>query len=117
MTFGLSPSAGITENAYAVFMQTIPMRFYCLFTLMFVGLSILMRRDFGPMARAEERARTTGQLVREGGVPMVSDEATRIEPHPAMPRRWIDAGLPILLVELRRAPHQVALALGAAGQT
>jgi Na+/H+ antiporter NhaC len=92
------PAAGISDNAYAVFLQTIPFRYYCLFTLMFVGVSIILGRDFGPMARAEARARTTGELVRKGGMPMVSDEATRIEPRDGMPRRWFDAGLPILLV-------------------
>jgi Na+/H+ antiporter NhaC len=92
------PAAGITESGYAVFLQTIPYRFYCLFTLVFVGMSIFLRRDFGPMAKAEERARTTGQLVREGGTPMVSDEATRIMPREDMGSRWAYAGLPILLV-------------------
>ena len=92
------PAAGITENAYAVFLQTIPNRFYCLFTLMFVGLSIVLGRDFGPMAAAEERARSTGELVRKGGQPMVSDEATRITPREGMPLRWFDAALPIGLV-------------------
>ncbi|RKY22203.1 MAG: hypothetical protein DRQ55_01860 [Planctomycetota bacterium] len=92
------PAAGITDNAYAVFIQTIPFRYYCLFTLMFVGLTILTGRDFGPMRRAEARARSTGKLVRDGGVPMVSEEATRITPREGMPRRWFDAGLPIALV-------------------
>jgi Na+/H+ antiporter NhaC len=92
------PAAGISDNAYAVFLQTIPFRYYCLFTLMFVGVSIILGRDFGPMARAEARARTTGELVRKGGTPMVSDEATRIEPRDGMPRRWFDAALPIGLV-------------------
>jgi len=63
-----------------------------------VVLTILTRRDFGPMRRAEDRARTTGKLVRDGGTPMVSDEATRIEPRPGMPELWWHAGLPILLV-------------------
>jgi len=92
------PGAGITESGYAVFLQTIPFRFYCLFTLVFVGLSIFLRRDFGPMAKAEERARTTGKLIRDGGTPMVSDEATRILPREGMGSRWSYAGLPILLV-------------------
>jgi Na+/H+ antiporter NhaC len=94
------PAAGITVDAYEVFLRTIPYRYYCLFTLAFVGLSIFLRRDFGPMLAAERRARETGQLVRAGGKPMVSDEATSIQPKAGMPRRWIDAALPILLVLL-----------------
>jgi Na+/H+ antiporter NhaC len=35
------PGVGITENAYAIFLQTIPFRFYCLFTLAVVAVTIL----------------------------------------------------------------------------
>lgn len=94
------PGAGISESGYSVFLQTIPYRFYCLFTLMFVGLSIFFGRDFGPMAKAEARARTTGQLVRPGGTPMVSDEATRITPREGMACLWFYAAYPISLVLL-----------------
>ena len=92
------PAAGITEDAYEIFLRTIPFRYYCLFTLSFVFLSILTGRDYGPMRTAEKRARSTGQLVREGGTPMVSDEATRIEPREGMPGHWWHAAMPILLV-------------------
>ena len=94
------PGAGISESGYAIFLQTIPYRFYCLFTLMFVGISIFLGRDFGPMAKAEARARTTGQLVRPGGTPMVSDEATRITPKEGMACLWFYAAFPISLVLL-----------------
>lgn len=92
------PAAGIQEDAYEIFLRTIPYRYYCIFTLMFVVLTIVTRRDYGPMRRAEERARATGLLVREGGTPMVSDEATRIEPREGMPTHWWHAALPISLV-------------------
>ncbi len=89
------PGAGITDSAYAVFLQTIPFRYYCLFTLLFVGLVVLTQRDFGPMRRAEERARQTGQLVRKGGRPTVGDAATRITPKDGLTLRARDALLPI----------------------
>ncbi len=92
------PAAGIQEDAYEIFLRTIPYRYYCLFTLAFVFLTIVTRRDYGPMRRAEARARTTGRLVREGGTPMVSDEATRIEPREGMPLHWWHGALPIALV-------------------
>lgn len=94
------PGAGITENAYAIFLQTIPFRYYCIFTLAFVFLSIVTGRDYGPMAKAEARARTTGRLVREGGVPMVSDEASAIQPYEGMPHVWWKGAAPITLVLL-----------------
>jgi Na+/H+ antiporter NhaC len=92
------PGVGITDSAYAVVVQTIPFRFYCLFTLMFVGLNILTRRDFGPMLTAERRARSTGEVVRKGGRPLVGAEATRIEPKEGIPLDWRAAAFPIGLV-------------------
>jgi Na+/H+ antiporter NhaC len=94
------PGVGITESAYAVFIQTIPYRFYCLFTLMFVGLTIFTGRDYGPMLSAERRARSTGDLVRKGGTPLVSEEATRIEPKPGLPLDWRLGAFPIAVVLL-----------------
>ena len=61
------PPAGIHDNAYAVFVQTLPFRFYSLFALGLVVLNVVLARDFGPMRRAEVRARSTGELVRPGG--------------------------------------------------
>ncbi len=55
-------SIGSTENAYATFLATIPYRFYPIMMLVFVFMISYLRRDFGPMLKAERRA------VREGRV-------------------------------------------------
>ncbi len=89
------PGVGITESGYALFLRSLPFRYYCFFALGFVLLTILTGRDFGPMARAEERARRTGQLVRPGARPPVSDTLARMEPAPGMPLDWRVAVLPI----------------------
>ncbi|MEO0651154.1 MAG: Na+/H+ antiporter NhaC family protein [Planctomycetota bacterium] len=74
------PAAGLlSTDGYSVFLQTLPYRFYCLLTLVMVGLIAFSGRDFGPMRRAEERARRTGQVLREGAQPMVSKAATELE--------------------------------------
>ena len=88
---GMSPSEG-----YAVFVESLPYRFYCIFTLVMVALVVLLGRDFGPMLAAERRARTTGQLVREGGKPMVGDAATQLEPAPGVTPRALNALAPVL---------------------
>ena len=74
------PDAGLSPgDGYAVFIQTLPYRFYCIFTLFFVGLVVCSGRDFGPMLRAERRARG-GLLLREGAQPMVGKAATNLKP-------------------------------------
>ncbi|MDR0454677.1 MAG: Na+/H+ antiporter NhaC family protein [Deferribacteraceae bacterium] len=60
-------------SSYSVFVQSIPFRYYNIFILFFVVLTAWMLRDFGPMYKAEFRARTTGQLFRPGSTPMSVD--------------------------------------------
>ncbi len=91
------PAAGLSiDDGYKVFVETLPYRFYCLFTLFFVGAVVVLGRDFGPMLKAERRARATGQVVREGGKPLVGDEATSLEPAPGVTPRARNAVLPVL---------------------
>lgn len=84
------PAAGmLTSDGYSVFLETLPFRFYCLLTIFFVGLVVISGRDFGPMLKAERRARQTGQLIRPGGQPMVSEEGTALETAPGLrPAAW-----------------------------
>ena len=84
------PAAGLlSSDGYSVFIETLPYRFYCLFTIFFVGLIVFTGRDFGPMLKAEVRARTKGQLLRPGGQPMVSEEGTALEAAPGVtPAAW-----------------------------
>ena len=48
---------GVDADAFGVFCQTIPYRFYNILILAFVVITSLMLRDFGPMRKAEIRAR------------------------------------------------------------
>ncbi len=88
-----------TEDAYAVFLQTIPYRFYPIFTLILVFLVAYMGRDFGPMLEAERRTRTTGKVMRDGAQP-----ATDLDEHGAQfastdkPARWYNGLLPIATI-------------------
>jgi len=67
-------AVGIKGNAMIIFFQTIPYRFYPIFTLGMVLMLILMKRDFGPMLKAELRARKTGKVLRDGAEPLVTDD-------------------------------------------
>jgi len=108
------PSAGLTaSDGYAVFLETIPFRFYCLFTLFFGALIVFLGRDFGPMLTAERRARATGQLVREGGKPLVGDEATNLQPAPNVTPRARNAVLPVLTFVLVTLEEILRVGLGA----
>ncbi|CAG36431.1 Na+/H+ antiporter NhaC family protein [Desulfotalea psychrophila] len=73
---------GLEINAYGLFVETIPYRFYNILILFFIIGTIWFMREFGPMYKAEQRARTTGKLLADDAKPMVADEATDLEPDP-----------------------------------
>ena len=99
----LLPQVGIETGAYALFVETLPHRSYCWLALAFGAAVAFSGRDFGPMRRAEQRAFHTGELVRPGSRPPLSEALARMQPAPGMPR------------EARRAWLPVALTVGVAG--
>lgn len=63
---------GIDINGFEIFFRTIPYTFYNIFAIVLVFSISIMNRDFGPMYKAEKRARTKGQVLAEGAHPMSS---------------------------------------------
>lgn len=57
---------GITDQPFKAFLQTIPYNFYAWLAIAMVGLIIFSKLEFGPMAKAEKRALTTGQVYEVG---------------------------------------------------
>ena len=67
--------AGVTGvTAYGIFIDTIPYRFYNIMALFFVFATAFLLRDFGPMLKAEVRARTTGQTINPGSEVMETEQ-------------------------------------------
>ena len=89
------------QNAYAVFLDMLPYSFYPILTLVFGFLIASSDRDFGAMARAEDRARRTGMLFREGAQ-LATDltDSSAVLPDDNIRPQWWNAVLPILTVIL-----------------
>lgn len=87
---------GLTSSAYMVFLQSIPFRFYCIFSVAFVFMIALQRRDFGPMYHAEKRALTTGKVLRDGATPMAGISEAEFSPPPGIPLRASNFFVPII---------------------
>lgn len=64
--------AGVT--AYGIFIDTIPYRFYNIMALFFVFATAFLLREFGPMLKAEVRARTTGETINPGSEVMDTEK-------------------------------------------
>lgn len=71
---------GMQVNAYGIFVSTIPYRFYNILILVFIVASAIMMREYGPMYKAEVRARKTGKLLADDAKPMISEESNMLEP-------------------------------------
>ncbi len=88
----------INQNIYLIFLQTIPYRFYSVLAIIFVFLVALFGRDFGPMLKAEKRARKTGKVLRPGGIPLSDLTLTQTTAPEGAPLRWPNAVVPIFVV-------------------
>lgn len=88
---------GSTENAYDVFIKTIPYRFYPIAAIFFVFLTSYLQRDFGPMFKAEKRARTTGKLIGDG-VEVKNFMSSDDRFPDKKDGKWINSVIPILVI-------------------
>ncbi len=60
---GYLVSGGVPEEqSVSVLFQSIALNFYCILSILLVLVLALTQKDFGPMAKAEERAAKTGAL-------------------------------------------------------
>ena len=89
---------GTGVSGYELFFMALPLRFYCLLSLFMVGLIVFFRRDYGPMLKAERRARTTGAVIAPGDTPMSGRNARTVEAPPGVAAHWAVAAIPVFLV-------------------
>jgi len=88
---------GIHMDPYIVFLRTIPLRFYVIFALFFGFLIIITGREFGPMLKAEVRARK-GKVIRDEAIPLSNFQIADLLPSEDTPKRWINGILPVVVV-------------------
>lgn len=97
---GLYPAGAIAspDEAYAVFIQTIPYRFYPLFLILLVFLIGLWNRDYGPMLEAERRCRKTGQVLSPTARPLAASALTDQSKVTVTSKSWMWGTIPVLVV-------------------
>ncbi|MEM6769719.1 MAG: Na+/H+ antiporter NhaC family protein, partial [Bacteroidota bacterium] len=88
--------AGTTP--YAIFLESLKYSFYPVLTLAFILMLIVMRRDYGPMLKAERRARTTGEVKATSAELEHVEETEDLSPVKGAPLRARNAILPVLTV-------------------
>lgn len=83
---------------YSIFLASLKYSYYPIFTLVFMLLLIRSQRDFGPMYRAEKRARTTGAVSATSDENVNTEDMEDLTPVEGAPLRWYNAFLPVLTV-------------------
>jgi Na+/H+ antiporter NhaC len=85
----------VKTSAYSLFIDTIPYRFYNIFILCFIVITIILLKEFGPMLKAEKRARTKGKVIDENSTPLEIDEKMNIKPETFENKHILNAIIPI----------------------
>ncbi|MGM0460300.1 MAG: Na+/H+ antiporter NhaC family protein [Bacteroidota bacterium] len=88
------------DSAFIIFLHSLPYLFYPILALAFVLMTILMKREFGPMLTAERRAASGNGVIREGSMPATDTTLETLQPLEDKPKRWYNAGLPVISVIL-----------------
>jgi Na+/H+ antiporter NhaC len=83
---------------YAIFLSSLKYSFYPVLTLFFILLLVYTNRDFGPMYKAEVRARTTGNVSPVQHSAVEEEDTEDLSPVPGAPLKWYHAVVPVLTV-------------------
>lgn len=67
-------SAKVDYGTYDAWLSSVPYRFYSILAILLVFIVAYTHRHYGPMLKAEYRARTTGKVLRDGAKPLMSTE-------------------------------------------
>lgn len=90
---------GYNEAAYSIFLNSLQYSFYPWLAILFVLAVTIMGRDFGPMYKAEMRARTTGQLFGPGAkVDDSQEDSHELKLKEGQPLRAVNAIVPIIVL-------------------
>jgi Na+/H+ antiporter NhaC len=87
-------------TAYSIFLSSLKYSFYPLFTLAFLLILIKTQKDYGPMLKAEIRARSTGQVSSAKTASEDEPNMEDLSPVAGSPIKWQYAVFPVVTVIL-----------------
>lgn len=84
------------ENPVGLVVTALGLNFYAILAIVLVFAVIVTGWDIGPMRAAERRVRDEGKVLRDGAVPLVSQEVSALETKPGVTPRAINMLLPVI---------------------
>ena len=89
---------GIDESPYNVFINSLSYSFYPIFALIFILILIRKQVDFGPMYKAEKKARLSEAKYEDDKSPSFSSQTNELEVPNHITPRWYNAAIPVFIV-------------------
>ena len=90
---------GYDESAYSIFLNSILYSFYPILAIFFVFAIATTPKEFGPMLRAEQRARRTGQVLSPGAkVDEAAADNDDMDAKAGIPYRAVNAIVPVVVL-------------------
>ena len=83
------------SNPVSIFINTIPLNFYAILSVLFAGFVSFSFKDFGAMKKAEKRSFELGKTIADGSVPMISEDVVSLKPKKGIRHSSINMILPI----------------------
>ncbi len=84
------------ENPFFMVLKAVTTNFYAMFTILLVLFIIITQKDFGPMSKAEQRAKESGKLVRDGAQLLVSEETIAMPVKEGVKSRPVNMIVPLI---------------------
>ena len=96
---GLLLTQGI-DNPFSILLSSIKYNFYPLLAILIVFIVIIVKKDIGPMAKAEKRTKETGKLLNDNAKPMISDTITSYKPKEGIKAKSFNMVIPLVTMVL-----------------
>lgn len=88
------------EQPFSTLLGSIKYNFYPIIAIITVFLVIVLKKDFGPMAKAEKRTKETGKVLNDNAKPMISETITSLKPKEGIKAKSFNMVIPLLTMVL-----------------
>lgn len=97
---GLLAAQGMATGAVELLVSSLAFNYFSLAAILFSLILAVTGWGFGPMRRAERRARDRGEVTRPGSRPLIAEEVADVKPVEHAPNKVIDLAVPLLVMVL-----------------
>ena len=106
---------GLQQTPYSVFFNSLAYSFYPIFALIFILFIVVKRRDYGPMLKAERKARHWKPAKAEAESSGASDKFNEMQAKEGIKHKSFNAVIPVLVIILGAFAGLIYTGVEAAG--